>query len=349
MEREGTLLPPGTSGATGNSLRGTTSSSGTTATTSNTPNTYPTCSRCRNHWLKIRVKGHKRFCVYRDCTCEKCTLVAEGQKISALRMAVWRAQAQDETHVAKQVSQYQKESVIVTHKVPSVLDSALNARIGNLLHYLQSPTGGRTQTTAPVATGTDSRSLGETSDSLYSSDSSPVTQATAQVASAAPATISLTIEGSSYPVSTGGRTLPAAPVTDFLSVEGCCKALCSPLSSTCGRTLPITPLASTSTWMYSSPTDRSSYTLPTGGRVLTTAPFASAAPWMDSSPIEWSCHTVSTSGTSLPTVPSAESNPLQFSPWCGLEHPYRGSTTDVCYETLLNQYYLNLRCIMKPY
>ena len=93
-------------------FRGHAISSGTTETSTYTPDSYPTCSKCRNHWLKIRVKGHKRFCKYRDCTCEKCSLVAEGQKISALRMAVWRAQAQDEAHVDKQVSQYRRTACL---------------------------------------------------------------------------------------------------------------------------------------------------------------------------------------------------------------------------------------------
>ncbi|XP_076165516.1 transcription factor doublesex isoform X1 [Ptiloglossa arizonensis] len=68
------------------------SSSNTTVS----PRTPPNCARCRNHRLKIPLKGHKRYCKYRYCKCEMCKLTADRQRVMARQTAQRRALAQDE-------------------------------------------------------------------------------------------------------------------------------------------------------------------------------------------------------------------------------------------------------------
>lgn len=59
----------------------------------------PKCRRCRNHNILSDLRGHKHQCRFKDCMCSKCVIVTDGQRQTAVRIALYRQQRTIETEM----------------------------------------------------------------------------------------------------------------------------------------------------------------------------------------------------------------------------------------------------------
>lgn len=81
------------------------------------------CVRCRNHGMKSTLRGHKQYCPYGSCSCDKCRFTAEQQRQMRLQNSIRRAEAHDRSapvNIAKRARELASPTMVPQQQIHQI-------------------------------------------------------------------------------------------------------------------------------------------------------------------------------------------------------------------------------------
>ncbi|XP_065071451.1 uncharacterized protein LOC135696101 [Rhopilema esculentum] len=84
------------------------------------------CSRCKNHGILVLLRGHKKSCPFRACSCSKCQLQGEKQRVLAAQTALQREEPVSRSYCKDDKRLFSADSRFKEEETPSRMANGPN-------------------------------------------------------------------------------------------------------------------------------------------------------------------------------------------------------------------------------